>query len=112
MITNDAASLTRCAGLDVEAISTHLSALAKAQSCPRCDTAVLAVLSDVARLLAALAQLGEELARARLDNANLRAAIQAALGAAQDGEPDPLDYLRWELPGHHGASPDSGRGRP
>jgi hypothetical protein len=34
---------------------------------------------------------------ARLDAANLRAAIRAALGAADDGEPDPLSYLRDEF---------------
>lgn len=111
MITNGTAS-SQCAALDAEAISTHLSALAKAQSCPRCDTAVLAVLSDVAGLLAALARSSGELATVRLDNANLRAAIQAALGAAEDGEPDPLDYLRWELPEGQDAHGDRRRGRP
>ncbi len=32
--------------------------------------------------------------------------MQAALGAAEDGEPDPLAFLRWELGGD-----DEHRGR-
>jgi hypothetical protein len=88
----------------LEAITAHLATLAQTQSCPCCDTAITAVISDAANLLAVVAQLCQELAEARLGNANLRAAIGAALGAARDGEPDPLDYLRWELP-------DAGRGR-
>jgi hypothetical protein len=98
--------------LDLEAMTAHLAALAQAESCPRCDVAVVSVLADVTSLLTILAWLCDELAAVRLDNANLRAAIHAALGAAEDGEPDPLDYLRWELPEHHGASPEAGRGRP
>jgi hypothetical protein len=95
----------------LEEITTHLTALAAAPLCPRCDTTVTAVIADITALLPILARLGDQLAAARLDNANLRAAIGAALGAAEDGEPDPLDYLRWELPEHHGASPNLGRGR-
>ena len=34
---------------------------------------------------------------ARLDRANLRAAMRAALAAHADGEPDPMWYLRDEL---------------
>jgi len=94
----------------LETITQNLTTLAETQSCPRCDTAITAVISDVANLLDLVAQLCEELANARLDNANLRAAIGAALGAAGDGEPDPLDYLRWELP-EQDASPSSVRGR-
>jgi len=90
--------------ITLEEITQHLTTLADTQLCPRCDTTVVPVLADITSLLSILAQLYDELAAARLDNANLRAAINAALGAAQDGEPDPLDYLRWELP-------ETGRGR-
>jgi hypothetical protein len=89
----------------VAAILTHLHALTQAQSCPQCDTAIAPVITDVARLLATSAYLYDELANARLDGANLRAAIQAALCAAADGESDPLAYLRWELPEHGAQSP-------
>lgn len=97
--------------INLEAITKHLTALAATQSCLRCDTAVASVLTDVTGLLTILARLCDELAAIRLDNANLRAAMQAALGAAEDGEADPLDYLRWELPERDGASFDAGRGR-
>jgi hypothetical protein len=97
--------------ITLEEITTHLTALADAQLCPRCDATVVPVITDITGLLSTLARLSDELAIARLDNANLRAAINAALGAAEDGEPDPLDYLRWELPEHHGTSPNPGRGR-
>ncbi len=109
MITNDAASPIQSAPLDLEAITTHLIALAGTQRCPRCDTAVISAIADITGPLAILVRLCEELASARLGNANLRAAMQAALGAAADGEPDPLDYLRWEL---SEPPPDAGRGRP
>jgi len=71
---------------------------------------VTPVIADVTRLLSTLGRLYDELAGVRLEAANLRAAIGAALGAAADGEPDPLAYLRWELPEHPTPSPDSGRG--
>jgi hypothetical protein len=49
-------------------------------------------------LAAENARLRGELAAARLLAANHLAAIRAALGAARDGEPDPLGYLHDELP--------------
>ena len=54
-------------------------------------------LSDTAALAALLTRLSAELDRARLDRANLRAAMRATLAAHADGEPDPLWYLRDEL---------------
>jgi hypothetical protein len=45
-----------------------------------------------------IARLAAELAAVRLESANRLAAMRAALGAAADGEPDPLEYLRDELP--------------
>jgi hypothetical protein len=54
-------------------------------------------LRDTAALAAQVAQLAAELERARLDRANLRAAMRATLAAHADGEPDPLWYLRDEL---------------
>ncbi len=43
-------------------------------------------------------RLAEALRSARLESANRLAAIRAALHAAADSEPDPLAYLRDELP--------------
>lgn len=82
--------------LNLEAITTHLTALADVQSCGRCDIALAQVITDTARLLAEVSRLYDELATTRLEAANLRAAIRATLSAAADGEPDPLAYLRWE----------------
>jgi len=84
--------------INLEAITKHLSALAATQTCPRCDAAVAPVITDAAQLLTELARFYDQLTAARLEAANLRAAIHATLLAATDGEPDPLAYLRWELP--------------
>jgi hypothetical protein len=54
-------------------------------------------LADTAALAALVTRLSAELDRARLDRANLRAAMRATLAAHADGEPDPLWYLRDEL---------------
>jgi len=91
---------------DLSALAARLAALASIPWCDRCGTAVTAVLADSAHLLRTAAQLRDDLAAVRLDAANLRAAMQAALGAADDGEPDPLAFLRWEL-----AGPSDHRGR-
>jgi hypothetical protein len=48
-------------------------------------------------LLSEVIRLARALAAARLESANRLAAIRAALGAAADGEPDPLAYLRDQL---------------
>lgn len=54
--------------------------------------------AELQTLRAEKIRLAADLAAARLESANRLAAIRAALGAAADGEPDPLEYLRDELP--------------
>jgi len=54
-------------------------------------------LNDVLVLEALLTRLTGELERARLDRANLAAAMRGTIAAHHDGEPDPLWYLRDEL---------------
>ena len=54
-------------------------------------------LDDAVVLSAQLTELSAELKRTRLERANLRAAMRAALAAHADGEPDPMWYLRDEL---------------
>ena len=54
-------------------------------------------LSDVPALADEVTRMSGELAGARLDRANLLAAVRAALAAHDEGEPDPLTYLRDEL---------------
>jgi ABC-type transporter Mla subunit MlaD len=54
-------------------------------------------LADVPALGAVIARATAALANARMDRANLLAAIRAALAASADAETDPLSYLRDEL---------------
>jgi hypothetical protein len=51
-------------------------------------------LDDTLALAAEISRLSAELERARLDRANLRAAMRATLAAHADGELDPMWYLR------------------
>jgi hypothetical protein len=62
-------------------------------------------LADAGRLLSEIARLHTELSASRMRAANLEAAIRAALGAAGDGESNPLSYLRDEA-----GSPDGAHG--
>ena len=67
-------------------------------------------LTDTVALAAQVTRLSADLGRARLDRANLRAAMRAALAAYADGEPDPLWYLRDEL--NVPQTPDAASRRP
>lgn len=66
-------------------------------------------LNDAPALMAEIKRLAEELQSARLDRANLLAAARATLAASQDGEPDPLYYLRDELDALTTPPDDTGR---
>ena len=66
-------------------------------------------LSDAVLLSALVTRLLAELDRVRLDRANLRAAMRAALAAHAEGEADPLWYLRDELDAAESAA-DASRG--
>lgn len=81
--------------LDTEAITAHFDALLNTERCPLCAPVVLPVAADAVQLLTEIIRLYDALLAARLENANLRAAIAATLGAADDGETDPLMFLRW-----------------
>ena len=54
-------------------------------------------LSDIPILTAEITRLDGQLRAVRLDRANLAAAGRATLAASQDGDPDPLSFLRVEL---------------
>jgi hypothetical protein len=58
---------------------------------------LLAAFADIPILTAEISLLRADLVGARLDRANLAAAALAAIAAHDDGEPDPLCYLRDEL---------------
>jgi hypothetical protein len=63
-------------------------------------------LADIPATLAELERVRRDLDAVRLDRANLLAAIRATLAAYDEGEDDPLGYLRAELgsPGTAAAS--------
>jgi hypothetical protein len=88
--------------IDTEAIITRLRELASADMCERCELPAGHAIADIARLLVEVTRLYNALYDARLEAANLHAAIRAALGAYDDGEADPLVYLRDEIAGNPG----------
>ena len=67
-------------------------------------------LNDVLALSAEVTRLAGELEAARLDRANLLAAVRATIAADADGERDPLSYLQDELDAPQSA-PHSRTGR-
>jgi hypothetical protein len=90
--------------VDMDEIRSRLRDLAYADLCGSCELAASRAVSDIARLMAQICELYAALGAGRLRSANLEAAIRAALGAYDDGEADPLGYLRDEItPGTGGA---------
>ena len=85
-----------------EIVSAIIIELARVQACPQCQASVPSLIDDLAHLATEILRLHSALIDERLISANLRAAIRAALGAQSDGEPDPLAYLRDELPDAQG----------
>lgn len=61
---------------------------------------LLAAFADIPPLTAEINRIRADLVGARMDRANLAAAALAAIAAHNDGEPDPLCYLRDELRAH------------
>jgi len=83
--------------IDINEIRNRLGDLATAGQCGNCQHAASRAITDIARLITQIYELYAALAAERLRSANLEAAIRAALGAYDDGEADPLAYLRDEL---------------
>lgn len=73
---------------------------------------IQAALADSRDLAYEVARLSAELVTARLDRANLLAAMRATLAAHSDGEADPLSYLRDELHASQNAAMARGGGQP
>jgi hypothetical protein len=82
------------------------AAHARASACKECEPETASLIADIAKLLAEIDWLYQSLRQARLQAANLEAAIRATLGAHADGETDPLAYLRGELAGNSGGDAD------
>lgn len=83
---------------DDEVLAAIALELARVQICAQCHWAVPSLIDNIAQLAGEITRLHDALTTERLTSANLLAAIRAALGAAADGEADPLAYLRDELP--------------
>jgi hypothetical protein len=96
---------------DTDMVAARLDTLLSAGICARCQLSITPLTADARALLAEVIRLRGALTQARLESANRLAAMRAALSAAADGEPNPLDYLIWELPEHYDAPPTTGRGR-
>jgi hypothetical protein len=92
-----------------EILGTIALELARVRICGQCGASVPSLINDLADLVAELTRLAGELDQARLEGANLRAAMRAALAAHADGEADPLWYLRDELHAAESAD-DASRG--
>lgn len=82
-------------------IRSHLIT-AQAAACPGCGAYTVVLAGDIALLLAEITRLHHALIRTRRKAANFEAAIRATIGAQEDGEHDPIGYLRDEL------TPDAG----
>lgn len=82
--------------VDLEAVRTHFRTALRY----RTPTAMWTALADIPVLLAELERTLSLLTRARTEFANVLAAARATLAAAEDDEPDSLDYLRDEVAEH------------
>jgi hypothetical protein len=80
---------------------THVTS-ARATARRECDESIATLTSDTARLRAEITWLCRSFKETRLRAANLEAAIRAALHAQEDGDYDPIGYLRDEI------TPDTG----
>ena len=78
-------------------IRSRLQELASADLCDCCTLPVINAIIDIGQLLIEVNWLYTELVKERLRSANLEAAIRAALDAYDDGEADPLGYVRDEI---------------
>jgi hypothetical protein len=90
--------------VNIDEIRNRLRDLAAINLCGNCQSAASRAISDITRLITQIYELYAALAAERLRSANLEAAIRAALGAHDDGETDPLSYLRDEIADDTGAA--------
>jgi hypothetical protein len=89
--------------IDTGDILTHIAS-AQAASCQECGAGTAELTADIVRLLAEITWLYESFRETRLRAANLEAALLAALHAREDGDDDPIGYLRDEITPHLGVA--------
>jgi len=82
--------------IDTAGIRAHIMT-AQADACADCGAYTAMLAGDIALLLTEVTRLEQSLTRTRRRAANYEAAIRAAIGAQEDGEHDPIGYLRDEL---------------
>ena len=82
--------------LDEEAVTQHFTAAVRR----RTPAALWTALMDVPVLLAEIQRLASLLTAARAEYANVLASARATIHASEDGEADPLSYLRDEVAAH------------
>ncbi len=97
-------NLPAIAASDDEVLAAIALELSRVYVCGQCHGTVPPLIDNIARLVGEITRLRDVLITERLTSANLLAAMRAALGAAADGEADPLVYLRDELPGESGGT--------
>jgi hypothetical protein len=93
--------------IDLDEVQSGIAFVAM-HICDECEVPVTILIIDIKRLIEEVRRLHSALIDERLISANLRAAIRSALSAHYDGEPDPLAYLRDELPDTGGSGSESG----
>jgi hypothetical protein len=108
MNTTDRSDLSPRLLIEPGAIASHLETLDNAVLCAACRDAAITVTADTVALLIEAIRLWNALCQARLESANRLAAMRAALHADAEGEPDPLAYLRDELPDAEAPGTDGG----
>lgn len=91
--------------LDLEAVRNHVRTALRY----RTPAAVWTAIADIPLLLTELDRAATRIANARTDFANLLAATRATLAADDEGEPDPLYYLRDEVAAHDSATTSTHR---
>jgi len=82
--------------IDIAGIRSHIITAQNA-ACRDCGAHTAILAGDIALLQGEITRLHQSLIRSRRKAANLEAAIRAALGAQEDGEHDPIGYLRDEI---------------
>ena len=83
--------------INAEEIRSRLRELVSVDLCDCCLLPVTNAITDIGDLLVEVNWLYIELVKERLRSANLEAAIRATLAAYDDGEANPLGYVRDEI---------------
>jgi hypothetical protein len=87
--------------IDIEEITDRITALTHIEVCERCEPVVTATVFDAAHAVMGIGRMYLRLLTERRRAANWEAAIRATLAAVDEGESDPIAYLRYEWADQH-----------